>query len=276
MNNQNSILLLDPTFDPKTSINCNLLVKLGINSFSYAIIDKEKNKVVAVYDEQECDDVPTKLRERLKNDSYLALTFSEVKIAVYSENTISLPHAIFNDDQLELATSFFSPSHSENLYTNTHPNFGLNSVFSFSKITDELIHQSLATSKKYHPNDGLLKLAEHVEDTALLLDFTAGSLHLLYLKDKCVIFQHGYEIENQEELNYYILLLIHQLKIDPHHTIVYISGIIHEGDEKYNLLKQYFDTLTFLNLPNSGLDQQVLDDMPTHYYTSLLTLDQCV
>ena len=67
MNTKNSILLIDPAFDTNTAVNCSLLVKIGIDTFSYAILDKETNKIIAVFDEQECEDVSKTLSERLKN-----------------------------------------------------------------------------------------------------------------------------------------------------------------------------------------------------------------
>ncbi|MES2653554.1 MAG: DUF3822 family protein [Bacteroidota bacterium] len=275
MSNQNSILLIDPAFDPTTSVNCSLLIKIGIDSFSYAILNKDTNKISAVFNEQECMDPVKKLSDRLKSDSYLSLTYTEVKLAIYTENNISIPNELFNSSDLALNASFFTQAHAGNLYTTSHPNFGFKSVFSFSKITEEIINQLLASSKKFESNAALLKLAENIAGSSILLDFTAGSIQVLYQKDKQVIFQQCYEIENVEEFNYYLLLMIDQLKINLIETPVYVSGIIHEGDEKFNCLSQYFAAIKFLDFVDFNLDQQVLEDMPSHYYTSLLALDQC-
>ncbi|MEJ5995500.1 DUF3822 family protein [Pedobacter sp. Du54] len=276
MNTQNSILLIDPSFDLSNSANCSLLVRVGIDSFSYAILDKESNTVSAVFDEQECSEVVNKLSERLKNDPYLGLTFNEIKLAIYTENNVSVPNSLFIGDDLKLNTTFFSEPHSENIYTTAHPNFGFTSVFSFSKMTDEIIHRSFLNSKKYQPHVALLKLAENSADTSLLVDFTAGAMYVLYLKQKQVIFQHDYEIENAEEFNYYLLLMINQFGINLNDTEVYLSGIIHKNDDKYIRLTNYFNSTQFLDCADFNLNMQILEDMPSHYYTTLLTLNQCV
>ena len=276
MNNQNSILLIDPKFDPITSINCNLLLKLGMDCFSYAIIDKALNKVIAVFDEQECEDMSKVLIERLKNDVYLGLTFNEIKIAVYTENNVSIPNELYKSEDLKLSAHFFKEKHVGILYTNVSSDFGFTSVFSYAKLTDEIITQSLSNSKKYHLNTPILKLAGQIDHTSLLLDFTAGSVSILYIKDKQVVFQQCYEISDAEEFTYYLLLIVNQFNISLTETTVYCCGIIHQEDEKYNCLKTYFINVLFLNFVDYNLDQQVLEDMPTHYYTTLLTLDQCV
>lgn len=276
MNTQNSILLVDPAFDPNTSLNCSLLVRVGIDSFSYAILDKEANKINAVFDLQECEDVLKQFTERLRNDAYLGLSFNEIKLAIYTENTVSIPDDLYNEHVSTLNTKFFTQPSSSDLYHTKHKHFGFTSVFSFSKLTNEIINQSLENSKKYQSSDALIKLAENINDTSLLLDFTAGAFYVLYVNQKQVVFQQCYETENAEEFNYYLLLMISQLSINLDDTQVYISGIIHEGDEKYNCLQEYFNRIQFLTFVDFNLDQQVLEDMPSHYYTTLLALDQCV
>ncbi len=276
MNNQNSILLIDPKFDPDTSVSCSLLVNLGIDSFSYAILNKELKKVVAVFDEQELTDDSRKLSDRIKNDAYLGLTFKEVKIAVHTENYIAVPNEFYEKDSVELNTKFFSQANSGQVYTNTHPDLGFTSVFSFSKLTDQLISESFEASKKYEQHAALLKLAENGANTAILLDFTVRSMNMLVVVEKKVIFQKSYAIENPEEFNYYLLLIANQLSINLADTPVYLSGIIDQEDQKYVCLKKYFTAIHFLNFVDSDLDQLILDDMPAHYYTTLLALDQCV
>ncbi|RYG17620.1 MAG: DUF3822 family protein [Chitinophagaceae bacterium] len=275
MNTQNSILLVDPTFTPSNSPNCSLLIRVGIDSFSYAILDKQTNAVSAVFDEQECDDPVNNLRERVKSDAYLGLAFGEVKLAVYTENDVCVPNSFHENDDLKSKTTFFNQASSGNIYETAHNNFGFTSVFAVSKITDEIIDQSLAGAKRLSPHAALLKLAENGADTALMLDFTAGAMYVLYVKQKQVVFQHGYEVADVEEFNYYLLLMMNLLAIQPNDTEVYISGIIHKEDDKYGRLRDYFNRVNFLNYVNPSLNLQVLDDMPSHYYTTLLALDQC-
>lgn len=275
MSNQNSILLIDPAFNSNTTITCSLLVKIGIDSFSYAILNKDTKKISAVFDEQECVNPVKKLSERLKSDPNLNLQYASIKIAVYTENKISVPDFLFDKDNLSLHTKFFPPAHATHLYTSGHSNFGFTTLFSFSKLTEKIINQSLASAKKYELNAPVLKLAETLAADSLIMDFTAGSIQILYKKDNQIVFQHNYEIENIEELNYYILLIIDQLNINLNKVTVYICGIIHDDDEKFKCLTQYFKEIHFHKVVNFNLDHEIIEDMPSHYYTSLLALDQC-
>lgn len=272
MDIKNSILLIDPTFEPSTANHCSLLIKIGSKSFSYAIINNETSKVSAIYDEQECDDFTSKFADRLKTDPYLTLPYQEVKIAHHTQHIITIPDELFSGENVGVNAQYFPANHSSNVYVDVQHYFGFKTIFSLPKTTEELLN--FASAKMFHENAGLLNQAEQLNAASLILDFTVGNVNVIYLTDNRVIFQQSYEIDDAEELNYYLLLMINQLKIDRTANI-YVCGIIHENDQHYNCLSKYFDTIDFLTVSND-LDQEVVEDMPTHYYSSLLALSKCV
>lgn len=273
MNSNNSILLIDPNFDPITASACNLLIKVGQDSFSYAIVNKETQQVNAVFDEQECESGLQKLAERLKTDHYLTLPYQKVKVAVHTSNLISVPNELYNEAELANHTPYFVASHTGNLYQQVQNHFGFTTVFALSKTTEDTLN-SFNLSQLFAQNAGLLALAENIQETALLMDFTANSFQVLYVEAGNVVFQQVYEIENLDEFNYYLLLIFNQLNLVPANMALYLSGIVHEGDERHSCLAKYFNAIQFINGQHQ-LNQEVLDDMPSHYYSSLLALDQC-
>ncbi|WP_199139086.1 DUF3822 family protein [Pedobacter sp. ASV12] len=273
MNSSNSILLIDPNFDPAKVSACNLLIKVGQDSFSYAIVNKETQQVNAVFDEQECENGLQKLSDRLKTDHYLTLPYQKVKVAVHTPNVIAVPNELYSEQLLANHTPYFIGSHTGSLYQQAHSHFGFTTVFALSKTAEDTLN-SFNLSQLFTLDAGLLALAQNIGETGLLIDFTASSFQVLYLKNKQVVFQQNYEIDNLDEFNYYLLLIINQLGIEPKETPLFLSGIVHEGDERYNCLAKYFAQLQFVN-GQPELDQSILDDMPSHYYSNLLALDQC-
>lgn len=275
MDNKNSILLVDPEFDLNTAADCDLLLKITPDSFSYAIIDKSNRQLKAVYDEQECENVPATLAHRLKNDIYLTLAFKDIKAAVYTLNTISIPNELFDPEQLNQYAKFFTEEQSDNLYTRPFSTFGFTSIFTLRKFTEQTLAASLSNCKLYAQNAPVLALAARPDKTVLLLDFTAASFNALYTEGGRLIFQNFYQVDNAEEFNYYLLLIINQLKINTPATEVQLSGIIHTGDDRYQCIEKYFGTIIFNLPPAREIDHKILDDMPAHYYSSLLALDLC-
>jgi hypothetical protein len=273
MSKSNSILLIDPSFDPATARNCKLLIKIGLDSLSYAIINKKTNKISAVFDEQECEDATRKLRERLKNDNYLQLDYQQVKVAIHTPNTIAVPNNLFNETDVAAHTTYFTAPHGENLYTKKQSYFDFTTIFALPKSTEQVL--STLKSENYPEHVGLLHLAEGAENNTLWVDFSAGAMAVVYVRSEQLIFQQTFEASNTEELNYYLLLLIKQLEINPDQTHVRLTGIIHENDEHYACFQKYFNDIQF-SAVRTNLDQEILEDLPSHYYSNLLALDQCV
>jgi len=275
-NSKNSILLVDPEFDPNTAPDCHLLLKIAGDGFSYAVIDKNSKQLKAVFDQQECEDTVAELTAALKNDGYLRLPFGKVKVSVYTPNTITVPDDIFNVQEIKAYLNFFPEDASEQLHARPFAQFGFTSVFSLEQFLEKTLDSYLANAAKYEQNAPVLALGAAANGNSLLLDFTAGSFNALLLDTKRVIFQNSYSIANAEEFNYYLLLLIQELKLETKEITLLLSGIVHENDEIYQCLNKYFNTIYFNLPPADDIDHTILDDMPAHYYSSLLALDLCV
>jgi len=274
MNSKNSILLVDPDFDPNAAADCSLLIKVTADSFSYAIIDKSCNQIKAVYDQQECGNIAHDLSAQLKNDSYLSLPFKEIKAAVYTENSIAVPDELFDLGDLNKYGQYFIDDLSENLYVRTVAPFGFTAVFNLNPSVEEILNQ-LNDCKRYDHAAPLLSLAQNSTQSSLNFDFTASSFNVAFIKEGSLVFQKYFQIENSEEFNYYLLFIISQLKINVAETGVYLSGIIHEGDANHQCIAKYFNTINFTAAVRNEMDSRILEDMPAHYYSSLLALDLC-
>lgn len=271
---KNSILLIDPNFEPANSTNYSLLVKIGADTFSYAIIDNENKVIHAVYDEQECESGYEKLKERLKSDAYLKLPYQNVKVAANTQNIVFVPQELFNESEVALYTKFFADIDSQNVYVQPSSHQNIQTIFSLAQSLEGVINENWNDSIRLQENAGLFELAHQITNNSIFIDFTVGSFQLSYIEGGKIVFTQRYQFEDVEELTYYVLLIVNQLSIDAKHTDVKTCGIIHEGDDKWNMLNQYFNSVGLLEI-SSDLDTSILDDMPAHYYTGLLSLQQC-
>ncbi|MDQ8003985.1 MAG: DUF3822 family protein [Pedobacter sp.] len=272
--NNNSILLINPDFEPASSGNLSLLVKIGADTFSYAIIDEAEKLVHAVYDEQECESGYQKLTERLKTDAYLKLNYRNVKVATHTPNVIFVPQELYTEAHIEVYSKYFAEASSKNVYVQPTLQQAFNTVFSLPSSVEKVIDENWQANTKLLQNAGLIELASQLKQDSIIIDFTVGSFQFIYLQQQKVAFMQSYEFEDVEELTYYLLLIINQLNINTKETEVKVCGIIHEGDDKWNCISQYFAKTDLLALA-TNLDTNILDDMPAHYYTSLLALQQC-
>ncbi|WP_457290223.1 DUF3822 family protein [Pedobacter sp. UYP24] len=275
MNSKNSILLVDTEFDPATATSCTLLIKVTADSYSYAIIDRSAGKLKALYDQQESADPIQDFAGRLKTDNYLALPFQEVKAAIYTPNTIAVPAEFVDEQNLDQYAKFFSTGQSDKLHAQKSDSFNFTSIFNIDSNAEKILNESFADCKIVDQSAPLLCLNKQPEQNALLVDFTAGSFQINYTGGNNLLFQHTYEISNDDEFNYYLLLMIKQLDIETKAVGVLVSGIIQNDDNRFKILGKYFNNIEFNVLHREDLNIDLLKDMPNHYYSTILAVDLC-
>ncbi|MHA4896178.1 DUF3822 family protein [Pedobacter sp. PWIIR3] len=275
MNSKNSILLVDPEFDPATASGCSLLIKVTADNYSYAILDKSDSKLKALYDQQESKNPIDDLAQRLKSDNYLSIAFQDVKASVYTQNTVAIPEELFEEQNLDQYAKFFTTTQSEKLHSQKLDSFGFTSIFNLENKAENILAESFQGCKIFDHSAPLLSLVKNQQVRILLLDFTVGFFNATYTVEEKLQFQHSFEISNDDEFNYYLLLMIKQLSIDSKSTNVMVSGIIHDHDKRFEILSKYFNQVEF-NIPHPGdLNIDLLEDMPNHYYSTLLAVDLC-
>lgn len=276
-NSKNSILLVDPDFDPQTASSCSLLIRITGDSFSYAIIDTDKKQLKAVFDIQEFDPTSNALRKLLKNDSYLQLPYLQVKAALFTPFQVNVPDEVFQTQETETYANFFPAGLTGNIYSRSSEAFNFTSVFHVEKPISKLLEDQFPGLDIFDQQTAILTMAKNQPaPQQLLLDFTANSFQILVLKEQQLIYVNHFEFDHSEEFNYYMLLLIKQLQLQAEEITLQLSGIIHENDAQYLCLKKYFNQIHFNTPPANNMDQTILEDMPEHYYSSLIALDLCV
>ena len=277
MNNKNSILLEDPAFDPVAALNCNLLLKITTDSFSYAIVNTLKNKVEVVYDCQDFQPTAHNLSSTILSDPYLSLLFNRVKIGSYTANTIAVPEAIYAENTAYAYLQYFTDldHYSDNLYTASYYGQDFRNLFLLPRAVESAIKSHWREAHSFEQTASLLAVNEQTRATQFYLDFTAGSFQAILLQHGKMIFQNVFQVENAEEFHYYLLLLMKQLNIAGSDTEVLVSGIMNEGDDQHQILLKYFPQVKLCTPTESTLHNSILEDMPPHYYTSLIALNLC-
>jgi hypothetical protein len=277
MSNNNSILLLDPNFDPNAAIPCNLLLKITADSISYAIVNTENNSVEVLYDRQNFQDHQHTLLPLLQEDPHLKMSFSNVYVCSYTINSISIPNDFFKETELHTYRPYFTEpeNYSQNLNTCTLGTRDFKTIFLFPNVVEEAINTHWPEAKKLEQTAPLLSTPQIEAGLLLAIDFTASSFFAMLIKDGGLIFQNFFLTENADEFSYYLMLIMKQLELDPAQVDVQISGIINEGDVQYKFLKNQFQSV-HLHAPDAPtLENSIMEDMPAHYYTSLLALQLC-
>ena len=277
MNNNNSILLVDPNFDPNAASHSNLLLKITADTFSYVIVNAENKRVEVLYDRQNLQDQKQELMRLLHADPYLSLDFQSVTVCSYTINSISIPQDFYNETELASYTPYFTDleHYSNTLNTIEITDMPFKTVFLFPQVVEDALTTYWPNARKFEQTAPLLSDLKHQMGFHLTIDFTAGSFFAMLVKNGELIFQNFFMTEDADEFTYYLMLIFKQLQLDSEQIDVLVSGIINEGDPQLDILRKYFRSVEWNQANPRQLEDSVLEDMPAHYYTSLLALQLC-
>ncbi|WP_162618604.1 DUF3822 family protein [Pedobacter yulinensis] len=270
MNSNNSIFLSTPDFQGRREAADELLVRITEHSFSYAVIGEGGELLKALFDRPECSDGAADALSALANDPVFALPFARVVVAAQTDNIIFVPPALLADDPTAYA-KYFRFTDGEALHSHHEDVF--NTVFTVPAKVERFVNQ-LEAAELLPLASPALKMTRHLQHHALLLDFTPRHVSFLYHKDGLPVFFQTYEVEGPEELNYYLLLLIDSLDLAPE-TVVYLCGIVHEDDAAWSCVGKYFVNRHFFLPEQSGIDLDLLNELPAQYYSTLLAQRLC-
>lgn len=269
--NKNSLLLVTPDFDPKQCLNYHLFLNIGADCFSYCISDPQQRKLLVLYDEQECPSVATRLAEQVEQDIYLQQAFASVDLAVHPQDSTFIPTPLFDTEMLSEYGRYFEHHGKLELGVQAFNSFEFNAVFATPKAIQKILAVQWPGLSARLATTGLILLLRQFEQCTLILDFTVSSFQLLIGHKDALLFHQHYSIDSTDELAYYLLLTCQNLEIVPQQCAVYVCGIIHQGDDRWDFLKSQFKQVDLLRI-NTGYNLGIIEDMPEQYYQRQLSL----
>src|SRR4051812_26730027 len=151
MNNNNSILLVDPNFDPNAALHCDLLLKITADSFSYVIVNTENKRVEVLYDRQDFQDQKRELLPLLHADPYMRMAFNSVKVCSYTINSISIPNDFYNEEEIERYTPYFTEleHYSSTINSLTIPSKEFKTLFLFPQVVEDALQTYWPDASKF-------------------------------------------------------------------------------------------------------------------------------
>ncbi|MGY3052178.1 hypothetical protein ACVWYG_000365 [Pedobacter sp. UYEF25] len=265
---KNSLLLADTDFASQPSNGCHLLLKISEDGFSYAILDQEQNVPKVLFSIEQSDLLLSKISKIFNSDRFLSLNFASVKAAVQTSNFLFIPEDLYEEKYIDNYKHFLN--YPDEIKKCHHKNLSLVTLLGLQPELKSLLPEKTV----FFPILSPLWICLNASlDPCFLVDFGARSVSFLYQKSGTLLFQNSFAVSNIEEFNYFLLLLMQELNLVE--TIpVLIQGLADEHDDYTNCLKKYFLEVR-LNIPNNLAYNQLTDQMPTHYFNTLLAIHLC-
>jgi hypothetical protein len=271
--------LVDEGFDSNKTSTYQFIIQLGINEIRIAILDKQKNKFIALetysilnaYNFNAVADVlPTLFKEsKITNHKFQ-------KVSCIVDNSLStlVPSPLYEDDRKKLYLKFNASLEGDELIvTDEIKSLDAINVFAlpvsvkgkmdaqFNKVNyhhlSTILIESLLASNK---NQVAKKLYVHVQST---------HFETLVIEGKNLVFYNTFNYYSPEDFIYYLLFSCEQLHLNPEKIELSLQGDIDRSSALYALIQKYIRTIKFAERSSGFEYSHQLQSLPLHAYFTL-------
>jgi len=247
----------DPSFDLNRSFNYKLLIQIDVDSFSYAIIEKELVALGMNCSLNEFSD-PQELAGEL------TANYKEVIIGLAAKGFTLVPAPLFSEDQLINYARLLDVKADEKILAQK-----LNEQnFIIYKVDEKAIStiQRFGLNKTVYLSKGRITAVaqSNPSNYDLYLHTDNGKAEFLYFKDNNIRFYNSFEFIDENDIAYFSALVVEELDLSTGSVRLKLSGSI-ASEEKYSiLLSKFFKAVSFfdpqlLELPGHIASQQILN-----------------
>ena len=279
------ICFIDKSFDPEQTNLYHLSIQISLDGFSFAILDIPKGKYTVLKSTNFFLKRPRllfmKVRELMTEDEHLNLKYKSIEIVYSSENFTLVPQAFY---QQGAADKFFGFNHEmergfmvdKTLLTkaeawcifNIPENLKEFLVLKYPKATIRhnlypLVERALKENKNFP------------ERKQVHINFFRSYFELIVLSGTKLQLCNQFNYSGENDISYFVLYVFDQLKLPSDTTELVIHGQMQQTDPIYQTFKKYIRKTSFARPTTLFNYSYTFNQLPDHYFTSLLDLYKC-
>lgn len=259
-------------FEPANTFNLELAIELGTNYYNYAIIDGDKKAVKVISNVQSSifNDV---------DDNLLHNNFAKTKISLITKKFTFIPTPLFQKDNLEVYTKYIQAQDHEYILVNQIHENTITAIYAFDKLLLDKIEKHFPSAKIYPQFTPLISGITYgfslIKEAQVFANYRPGYLETIIYNKGEFQFYNIFEVENDDEILYFLLLAAQQNNLYSKSTMLKISGNLSTQSETYNRLKQHFNRLEIIDQDSLPLTSLGIQTSVMPRFFSLLSLHLC-
>lgn len=265
---------LDESFDAGDLPNYDLTFEMGDKTFGYSILDRQKNRYIALgFFRNHLTDVADSL-------SWLSGPFHAIRGIIANSRFTLIPEALYLDSEKESYFSFLHEREAgESVCSDRLEHLGIYSVYSIQGHCRKEVDKVLPRSSLCHISSILISNiwmdVKNMTGRKAFLNLREGAFDLLVFEGKELKYCNAFHFLTPEDIGYYVIFVFEQLNLNPEEISLALLGNVDRFSPVYDLLFRYIRNIEFINR-NERLDYSYLfNDIPPHQYYTLLNPSAC-
>ena len=278
------INIIDETFDLKFASEYHLSIQVGLDGFSFCILDIRRNKYIVFRHIPlivgKLQFLSGKIETIFEEEEKLNADYKTVSI-IYSTNKATLVPKEYSDPEyfVKIAELSNEISRNEDVRAEDLPGFNYHLVYSYPKDLMTLLNRKFTDFHFRHKSIPLLKslLSQRTEKkNTLLINFEKKYIRMIALKGMQISLYNSFYFKNESDFLYYTLNICHNLQFDPERDEIMIGGYVADDSSYVRQLKKYISNVQFLKPSPDFSYGNIFEKVQKHQFISLLNLYPCV
>ncbi|TAH02269.1 MAG: DUF3822 family protein [Sphingobacteriales bacterium] len=268
----NKIYICDGKFNTDNSLNYQLLVEIGANYYSYAVVDADAKLKAISYNS-------VSIFAILDDEPVLKLSFKSTIISLNTQNFTFIPTALYNQNQQLAYTQFLNNAQANTLYSHTLLDGQITALHNYN--TDQLnaikkVFKEAKIIPQYLPFiESTFKQFNAILGVQLFLNVQLNHIELLILHNGELKFYNVFECFNNDEMLYYTMLACKKNDIQPQNVTLRVCGKIGLDTDAYQQLNCIFTDIRLTKTTAIYVNSAEFETVEAHKYFSLLSLIIC-
>lgn len=254
-----------------------LLLETGKAFFSFAKMEAESGtlKELGYFEsEDELEDLVTKVFELHKD---LMHQYRHTAVSYWSPESMLIPSQLYNfaDVSLHLDAIYGSSGNSHPLSESVH-GWDIHNVYRMESPGSYSIERRLKGIKYFHHYTLILNNVGSVSPETMLVDFRRDEFSVLAFGEKQLLLAQTFAYSTPEDVLYYLLKISAECNLSQPGTRMILSGWIDRNSPLSRELNKYFIKTEFETLPAGISLDEVFNEYPPHFFSSMCKLAKCV
>ena len=270
MNNKIQLTVAD--FEPAKAKTYELYLEIGSNHYNYAVIDPQ-NQTVKTISHQ-----PSNIQNDIK-DELLQAHFAKTKISLKTQKFTFIPTELFHESAVANFTKYIDAQDNEEVCIKNLEHARLTIIYTLPKLQLDKISSYFPTAEIYPQiipfYNGVAYAFGQIGFSQLFINFKSNLMEVIIIHQHQFQFYNMFDVQNEEEIMYFLLLAAQENNIKPASTTVKVSGDILLNSSTYQQISKYFPQTEITDQDSLPLFYQGLSAPVMPRFFSLLALHLC-
>jgi len=248
------IKVVDESFDLKFATHYDISIQVGLDGFSFCILDVHQNKFVYFRHIPlivgKLQFLVRKIETIFEQEEPLNATFRQTFINYSTNKSTLIPKEYSELSQIHQITDLTNQiNRVEEIGTNALPGTNYNLVYCYPKELISLLNRKYTGFHFRHKSIALVNSALNQRNTkkkSLLINFEKKYIRMVAFGSTGILLYNSFYYKTETDFLYYTLNICQSLSLNSENDEILIGGYVADDSNFIRLLKKYFNNVHFL------------------------------